>query len=158
MAVAPACFSRWGFSSSQPDLSLLCLQVLREVVFPLLWQVSKTSPTGSGSGARWGISHHMHLLPDLCFVWRVFHLTITQCIIMAYKYTWMSGLCYFPAKEPNRNSFKKASSSVSSLSVLTTNTITHIYKHVFNKVTFIHVSRVQEHVITDQNNKKDTHF
>lgn len=83
--------------------------------------------------------------------------TITRALLWHANALERPGLCCFPATEPNKNS-KKASSSVSSLSVFTTNTVTHIYMHVFNTVTFIHASRVQEHVIkTDQNNKR-THI
>ena len=153
------------FLAARPK-SALSPGTSRGSVSSTLWQVSKPHPRAL-SGPR-EINHHMYLLLDLCFVWRWYiiwhnhpaHYYGTQMHLNVQVY-----VAFLPRSQI-KTLLKKASSSVSPLFSLQIPLFIftcmciymHMHLHVFNKVTFIHASRVHEHVIKPDQNNKRTHI
>ena len=114
MSVAPVCFSLWGFSSQQPELSLLPPHALLEVAFPLLSDSCQKPHAQAMSDARWEINNRYFLVAVYSVCRWIFHLTQSSTALLWHTNALeCPGLYCFSAKEPNKNSSKKASSSVS---------------------------------------------
>lgn len=137
VAVAPVCFSLWGFSSQQPELSLLPPHVLLEIAFPLISLTGVKNATHGLSDARWEINHRPHssyktytLYGGRYFIWHNYppHSYGLQMHLNNRFY-----IAFLPRTQ-TKTPQKKSIFFSSPLSLVTTNAITHVYLHAFNKV------------------------
>lgn len=132
MSVAPVCFSLWGFSSQQPEFSLLPPHVLLEVAFPLLSNSCQKPHPRAMSDARWEINNRYFLVAVYSVCRSIFHLTQSSTALLWHTNALpCPGLYCFSAKEPNKSSSKKASSSVSPFYSLQMPLLIFIYMCLF---------------------------